>query len=522
MKSLLRMATFLILIVSLFPVPVQGAISVQAQLCSQEAGAAGCVDLTLAPAGLLGDVYVDGTLIASQVGSTRLSLVPGTPHLIEVKNITEAAEGFGDVFNYGDVAKANVQVGVGKVQALTLKATRNYLKGYVKFTCDIKGAATGQAVQCQVSAGGAALGALNPGESGQWALTNGPRTLHVDLLGANADLWAPATSDHPVTIVGGKTANLKATYNRKGQLTINTHVVGLVGDFYVDGVLIAGQVSEAVTFVAAGNHTVEGKNFTDPAANGVYMYADATGKGTVAANQSRVVTLKPAKVFLMGFAEVSCGIKAIEPGQDVRCTVTADGQGLGTVEAGQKQSFNLAVGAHTLNVALSGNDAGIWSPAARDLPVNVVAGKPAKVNPTFDRKAILEVALSDPAMVGDIYVDGVLIAGQVNAAWVTVEPGVAHMVEARALANIQDNRWAYDDLAQTVKLGANQTKSVVLKVGKGRDRRGAQCDPAYPDVCIPPAPPDLDCGQVPYKNFRVLPPDPHKFDRDHDGIGCES
>ncbi|WP_242822380.1 thermonuclease family protein [Thermaerobacter marianensis] len=49
------------------------------------------------------------------------------------------------------------------------------------------------------------------------------------------------------------------------------------------------------------------------------------------------------------------------------------------------------------------------------------------------------------------------------------------------------------------------------------------CDPSYPDVCIPSPPPDLDCGDIPYRNFRVLPPDPHRFDgRDRDGIGCES
>ncbi len=49
------------------------------------------------------------------------------------------------------------------------------------------------------------------------------------------------------------------------------------------------------------------------------------------------------------------------------------------------------------------------------------------------------------------------------------------------------------------------------------------CDAAYPDVCIPPAPPDLDCKDITYRNFRVLQPDPHRFDgRDNDGIGCES
>jgi len=50
----------------------------------------------------------------------------------------------------------------------------------------------------------------------------------------------------------------------------------------------------------------------------------------------------------------------------------------------------------------------------------------------------------------------------------------------------------------------------------------ASCDPSYPTVCIPPPPPDLDCNEIPYRNFRVLPPDPHRFDGDKDGIGCEA
>ena len=53
--------------------------------------------------------------------------------------------------------------------------------------------------------------------------------------------------------------------------------------------------------------------------------------------------------------------------------------------------------------------------------------------------------------------------------------------------------------------------------------QGGNCDPSYPTVCIPPPPPDLDCGDIPYRRFQVLPPDPHNFDgSDNDGIGCES
>jgi micrococcal nuclease len=53
--------------------------------------------------------------------------------------------------------------------------------------------------------------------------------------------------------------------------------------------------------------------------------------------------------------------------------------------------------------------------------------------------------------------------------------------------------------------------------------RPANCDPSYPDVCIPSPPPDLDCADVaPLCRFRVLPPDPHQFDLgDGDGLGCE-
>lgn len=50
----------------------------------------------------------------------------------------------------------------------------------------------------------------------------------------------------------------------------------------------------------------------------------------------------------------------------------------------------------------------------------------------------------------------------------------------------------------------------------------ANCDPSYPTVCIPPPPPDLDCGDIPFRRFQVLPPDPHRFDGDNNGIGCES
>jgi len=59
--------------------------------------------------------------------------------------------------------------------------------------------------------------------------------------------------------------------------------------------------------------------------------------------------------------------------------------------------------------------------------------------------------------------------------------------------------------------------------GAGGSTTSGSCHPAYPDDCIPPAPPDLDCGDI-ARRVRVdhAHGDPHRFDADKDGWGCES
>jgi micrococcal nuclease len=49
------------------------------------------------------------------------------------------------------------------------------------------------------------------------------------------------------------------------------------------------------------------------------------------------------------------------------------------------------------------------------------------------------------------------------------------------------------------------------------------CDPSYPDLCIPPGLADLDCDYVYGLGLSPItdyPPDPHGFDGDGNGIGC--
>jgi micrococcal nuclease len=54
------------------------------------------------------------------------------------------------------------------------------------------------------------------------------------------------------------------------------------------------------------------------------------------------------------------------------------------------------------------------------------------------------------------------------------------------------------------------------------DKMLNNCDPSYPTICIPSSPPDLDCMDVDQKNFQVKLPDPHRFDGDKNGVGCEA
>jgi hypothetical protein len=66
-------------------------------------------------------------------------------------------------------------------------------------------------------------------------------------------------------------------------------------------------------------------------------------------------------------------------------------------------------------------------------------------------------------------------------------------------------------------LPSSQPSSLVTETGQAGD-----CDPSYPDFCIPSPPPDLNCADMSQKRFTVSGSDPHGFDRDGDGVGCES
>lgn len=136
----------------------------------------------------------------------------------------------------------------------------------------------------------------------------------------------------------------------------------------------------------------------------------------------------------------------------------------------------------------------------------------------YDRTLAYVYRLSDGAFVN------LALAQDGFALPLTIPPNVAHEdAFASAAAEARDaDRGPWSACEGDVGSGpAPSSTSAPPSAGPpGADGAGG-CGPAYPGVCIPPSPPDLDCGDITERDFVVLPPDPHRFDRNGDGRGCE-
>jgi hypothetical protein len=80
---------------------------------------------------------------------------------------------------------------------------------------------------------------------------------------------------------------------------------------------------------------------------------------------------------------------------------------------------------------------------------------------------------------------------------------------------------ASPEVAQPAEFTEDTTDADVEDVDDDEVDEDNSCHPSYPDTCIPPPPPDLNCDAVDDTNFEVVGSDPHGFDGDNDGIGCE-
>lgn len=145
---------------------------------------------------------------------------------------------------------------------------------------------------------------------------------------------------------------------------------------------------------------------------------------------------------------------------------------------------------------------------------------------------------------GEVYLLNEALVRAGYAAFSTFPPDVKYVEEMREAGRFAREHgyglWSgciTDDEGDTNELSGNQAIDAgrETEVDPGQTRSAPRpehvtiadpasafnCEPSYPDVCIPPSPPDLDCGDVAYRRFTVFPPDPHRFDGDYDGVGCE-
>jgi len=114
-----------------------------------------------------------------------------------------------------------------------------------------------------------------------------------------------------------------------------------------------------------------------------------------------------------------------------------------------------------------------------------------------------------PILISIIIGVGIVI---VAAGFLTRDIPVERIVSEDFVTPIQEREIILAEEETISELTPKQTSPITTQ----------NCDSSYPDVCIIPYPPDLDCGEIGYSNFRVVGSDPHGFDGDKDGIGCES
>ena len=137
-----------------------------------------------------------------------------------------------------------------------------------------------------------------------------------------------------------------------------------------------------------------------------------------------------------------------------------------------------------------------------------VQTNPAEDVYAFGGRAVLRIS-------GDCFVDGAPGRDGTDAHRQRV-----HVPEWQA-----DRRYLGDADRSRILDGGHRCRSPASSAPAGFTASDASapasnCAPGYPGNCFP-YPPDLDCGQISQRNFAVTGTDPHGFDADNDGIGCE-
>lgn len=436
---------------------------------SPDGSPVGCAEIALSSETATGDFFLGEALLAQGQNPGRLVLAAGTSHTIDVRNIQDTVEGFGTLFVYQD-ASASVYVGEGQFRQSTVTLRKEYIRGTLNVTCDVRNYVEGESIGCQVFIDGAGQeGTLMPGGEVDYILDPGDHTVVVQLIGDLAGLWSPASAEQVVSITAGQTRKVAPRFDKAGHLIVTLDQEGVVGDFYLDEVLVASQVPGFDQWVQPNkSHKIEVKNLFDPAANGIYTWKDATTTAYLSPGKEKAVEVRLQQQYLKGFLDVTCDVRAYNPGESVGCRVFInDIQQEGDLAPGATANYVLDPGSYTVRVDLFGDLATLWAPLSQNKVVTVSAGRTAIYKPRFDKAGHLFVNLGDAVTaVGDFYINGELVASQVYSIdrWVT--PNSLQKIEVKNIIDpvLAQEGKAWRDAVSSTSVGSSQERTVEIRL----------------------------------------------------------
>jgi hypothetical protein len=200
---------------------------------------------------IVGDFYVDGTQVASQVAFTDLWVTPGR-HKIVVNEIGDPASD--GAYSWRD-SSLTTWLSSGQEKTVTLRMRKVYVMGYLVLKCQIDSAQADDDVTCNIAIDGQSVGTIPPGGQGQFILKPGRHTATVTLTGEDAKKWDLAQSksfsirlgrstevsvefelapyQYTVTL-SGIDANTRAIFRRGQALGNKKNVFSKIGDCDTD------------------------------------------------------------------------------------------------------------------------------------------------------------------------------------------------------------------------------------------------------------------------------------------------
>ena len=155
--------------------------------------------------GVVGDLFLDGKLIGSQVSSAQAYVMPNASYTVVGSNFVDpAANG---LYRWNTIG-VGVDV-TGEVRkVVTLPMDRQDLTGVVTVGCNLAGYKTTDVVTCEIPVdGGEPISRLSPGQTADLHLRPGVHTLSISLTGPDAGKWSTPDSQH-VTVKTGESTTV--------------------------------------------------------------------------------------------------------------------------------------------------------------------------------------------------------------------------------------------------------------------------------------------------------------------------